>query len=131
MGPRLVVVSLSVSPVRDADGAIVEASVIARDVTATRRAERQRDRLQAVTAALSGATTPGDVVDVVLGEGFAAATPPAHRRGAAPREAVWVAGDRESGRRYPQEPARFELSTNRRSRRCRSAFAGARAADWG
>jgi PAS domain S-box-containing protein len=69
----LIVVSLSVSPVRDVDGAIVEVSVIARDVTAVRRAERQHERLQAVTAALSGATTPSEVVDVVLDEGFAAA----------------------------------------------------------
>src|SRR3954453_8990898 len=49
------VVSLAVSPVRDEEGQIVEAAVIARDSTATRRNERHRERLQAVSAALSGA----------------------------------------------------------------------------
>src|SRR4051794_33141437 len=39
---REIIVSLSVSPVPDADGAIVEAAVIARDMTATRRMERHR-----------------------------------------------------------------------------------------
>jgi len=66
------IVSLSVSPVRDEDGQIVEASVIARDITATRRTERHRERLQAVSAALSEAVGPEDVVNTVLGEGFAA-----------------------------------------------------------
>jgi PAS domain S-box-containing protein len=70
---RIIIVSLSISPVCGLDGAIDEASVIARDVTAVRRAERQRERLQAVTAALSGATTPREVADVVLDEGFAVA----------------------------------------------------------
>ena len=66
------IVSLSVSPVRDEDGGIVEAAVIARDITATRRTERHRERLQAVSAALSEALGPEDVVNAVLGEGFAA-----------------------------------------------------------
>src|SRR4051794_28899812 len=70
---RTISVSLTISPVRDEAGAIVEASVIARDVTAARRADLQRERLQAVTAALSEATSAQDVVDVVLGEGFEAA----------------------------------------------------------
>jgi PAS domain S-box-containing protein len=145
---RMIVVALSVSPVRDADGAIVEASVIARDVTAVRRAERQRERLQAVTAALSAAKTPGEVADVVLDDGFAAAAadagvvflaePGSDRlrivgmRGYPPHlarrmhectrtaplpiaealatgEPVWVSDAGESGRRYPQEAARFEF----------------------
>jgi PAS domain S-box-containing protein len=69
---RQIIVSLSVSPVRDEEGRIVEAAVIARDVTATRRTERHRERLQAVSAALSQALGPEDVVDTVLGEGFVA-----------------------------------------------------------
>jgi PAS domain S-box-containing protein len=69
---RTIHVSLTISPVRDADGRIVEASVIARDITHARRVERQRERLQAVTAALSEARDPSEVVDVVLREGFAA-----------------------------------------------------------
>jgi PAS domain S-box-containing protein len=66
------VVSLSVSPVRDEEGRIVEAAVIARDVTAMRRTERHRERLQAVSGALSEAISPDEVVNAVLGEGFAA-----------------------------------------------------------
>jgi PAS domain S-box-containing protein len=69
---REVVVSLSVSPVRDEDGRVVEAAVIARDVSATRRTERHRQRLQAVSAALSEAVPPEDVVEAVLSEGVAA-----------------------------------------------------------
>ena len=65
-------VSLAVSPVRDDEGRVVEAAVIARDITATRRTERHRERLLAVSAALSEAVAPEDVVDAVLGEGFAA-----------------------------------------------------------
>jgi GAF domain-containing protein len=46
--------------------------LVAREVTGLRRAERQRARLQAVTAALSQARSASEVVDVVLSEGFAA-----------------------------------------------------------
>lgn len=69
---RELIVSLSLSPVRDADGVVVEAAVIARDITATRRTERQRERLQAVSGALAEAVGPGEVVDAVLTKGFAA-----------------------------------------------------------
>src|SRR3954447_17719874 len=69
---REVVVSISVSPVRDEEGRVVEAAVIARDVSAMRRTERHRERLQAVSAALSEAVAPDDVVDAVLGERVAA-----------------------------------------------------------
>jgi PAS domain S-box-containing protein len=67
-----IMISLSVSPVRDEDGTIVEAAVIARDMTATRRTERHRERLQAVSAALSEAVGPEDVVNAVLNDGFTA-----------------------------------------------------------
>jgi len=69
---REVVVSLSVSPVCDEEGRIVEAAVIARDVTATRRTELHRERLRALSAALSEAVAPEDIVDAVLSEGVAA-----------------------------------------------------------
>jgi PAS domain S-box-containing protein len=69
---RQIIVSLSVSPVRDEEGVIVEAAVIARDITATRRTERHREQLQAVSAALSEALDPEQVVEAVLSEGFAA-----------------------------------------------------------
>lgn len=44
----LVDISLSVSPIRDADGRVIGATKVARDVSETRRAERQQDlRVQA------------------------------------------------------------------------------------
>jgi PAS domain S-box-containing protein len=46
-------VSLSVSPVRDAHGVIVGASKIARDITARKRAEQERDRVEGELRALS------------------------------------------------------------------------------
>lgn len=41
----LIDISLSVTPIRDADGRVIGATKIARDVSETRRAERQRDLL--------------------------------------------------------------------------------------
>lgn len=64
-GTRLVV-SLTVSPLRDDDGEIVGASVIARDVTQHHRSRDLAARLHQVTAALSRELTPDRVVDVVL-----------------------------------------------------------------
>jgi PAS domain S-box-containing protein len=46
-------VSLSVSPVKDAHGAIVGASKIARDITARKRAEHERDRIEGELRELS------------------------------------------------------------------------------
>jgi PAS domain S-box-containing protein len=46
---RLLDISLTVSPVRDAGGRIVGASKIARDITERRRLEAERDRLLVVT----------------------------------------------------------------------------------
>jgi anti-anti-sigma factor len=84
-------VSLSVSPVRDAAGMIIEASSVAREITPQKRAEAERARLvegeraaweaaeraanrtarlQDVTAALSGAATPAQVADVILTQGM-------------------------------------------------------------
>jgi PAS domain S-box-containing protein len=80
-----ILVSLSISPVREADGTIVEAAVIARDITTTRRLQHQRERLQAVSAALSEAIGPDDVVEAVLGEGFAAVEADAGVIAVAPR----------------------------------------------
>jgi PAS domain S-box-containing protein len=69
---RRIEVSLSASPVRDQAGAIVEVSVIARDITRLRRMERHRQRLQTVSAALSQARSAAEVLDVVLRDGYAA-----------------------------------------------------------
>jgi PAS domain S-box-containing protein len=44
---RIIDVSLSVSPIRDADGKVVGASKIARDITERKRAEEERERLLA------------------------------------------------------------------------------------
>jgi PAS domain S-box-containing protein len=51
-GSRLPV-SLSVSPIKDAHGAIVGASKIARDITARKRAEHERDRIEGELRELS------------------------------------------------------------------------------
>ena len=42
---RIIDVSLSVSPIRDAEGQIVGASKVARDITERKRAEEERERL--------------------------------------------------------------------------------------
>ncbi|NUQ21020.1 MAG: PAS domain S-box protein [Gemmatimonadaceae bacterium] len=78
-------VSLAVSPIRDASGAIVGAAKIARDIGEQRnlvaraeaarvRAERAAahiERLQSLTAALSGVTTRAAVARIVMREGIA------------------------------------------------------------
>jgi len=64
-GGRLMV-SLTVSPLRDDDGQTVGASVIARDITHDHRSRELAARLHQVTAALSRELTPDRVVDVVL-----------------------------------------------------------------
>jgi PAS domain S-box-containing protein len=48
---RIIDVSLSVSPIRDAEGKIVGASKIARDITERKRAEEERERLLAAAEA--------------------------------------------------------------------------------
>jgi PAS domain S-box-containing protein len=65
-GGRTLVVSLTVSPLRDEEGTITGASVIARDITSRQRSRELADRLHRVTAALSRELTPDRVVDVVL-----------------------------------------------------------------
>jgi PAS domain S-box-containing protein len=48
---RIIDVSLTISPIRDADGNIIGASKVARDITARKRAEEERDRLLAAAEA--------------------------------------------------------------------------------
>ena len=48
---RIIDVSLTISPIRDADGKIIGASKVARDITARKRAEEERDRLLAAAEA--------------------------------------------------------------------------------
>jgi PAS domain S-box-containing protein len=59
-------VSVSISPIKDARGAVVGASVIARDVSERRRAERRRAARLAVTQALTEAATVGEAVPRIL-----------------------------------------------------------------
>ena len=68
----MIVVSLTVSPVRDESGDVVSASVIARDVTARRRSAELASGLHAVTAALSKEITPERAIDVLLEQAPAA-----------------------------------------------------------
>jgi hypothetical protein len=63
---RPVWVSLTVSPIFGASGKIEGASVIARDITARRRADERAARLRTVAAAFSESLAPERVVEVVL-----------------------------------------------------------------
>jgi PAS domain S-box-containing protein len=63
---RTVYVSLTVSPIRDETEAILGASVIARDVSETRRAMERAERLRDVTERLSREIRPERTVEVLL-----------------------------------------------------------------
>jgi PAS domain S-box-containing protein len=65
---RRITVSVTLSPIRDADGQIVGGSIIARDITERRRAEERNERLQRVTDSLSQAITPERASEVLLAE---------------------------------------------------------------
>ena len=65
---RLIVLSLTVSPVRGPAGEVVRASVIARDVTARNRSIALASRLQEITTALSREITPERTIEVMLDE---------------------------------------------------------------
>lgn len=65
---RIVSVALTASPVRNETGEVVAASVIARNISERKRAEERATGLQAVTAALSQALMPEEVVDLVVRE---------------------------------------------------------------
>lgn len=63
---RQIRVSLTISPVRELDGQIVGASVIARDVTDKHRSKVLAERLQALTAALVGQVEVDRAVELLL-----------------------------------------------------------------
>ena len=63
---REIKVSLSVSPVRGADGKVESASVIARDITRQQRSLELAARLQESTGALARETTTDKVIEVLL-----------------------------------------------------------------
>jgi PAS domain S-box-containing protein len=66
MGGRTVDVSLTIAPIREPDGEIGGASVIARDITERQRARERAERLQQVTVELAGALRPERTVEVLL-----------------------------------------------------------------
>ncbi|HEV2440098.1 MAG TPA: SpoIIE family protein phosphatase [bacterium] len=59
-------VALTISPIRDHTGCIIAASTIARDISSRLRLEQRQRLLVDVTAALSGAATPGQVAHAVV-----------------------------------------------------------------
>src|SRR5436190_11405863 len=61
-------VSLTVSPIHGSEGEIVGASVIARDITERRRAEKRADRLTRVTMQLAREIDPERTTEVLLEE---------------------------------------------------------------
>jgi PAS domain S-box-containing protein len=65
---RQINVSLSVSPVRGADGKVEAASVIARDITRQQRTLALAARLQETTGALAQETTQDKVIEVLLNQ---------------------------------------------------------------
>ena len=68
---RMLVLSLTVSPIYAAGGSVVGASVIARDVTARNRSLQLTSRLQELTTALSREITPERTIDVLLEQAVA------------------------------------------------------------
>jgi serine phosphatase RsbU (regulator of sigma subunit)/anti-sigma regulatory factor (Ser/Thr protein kinase) len=64
---RRLAISLTISPVRDDSGAIIGASVIAHDITEQKQAQERTAGLHAVTATLTEALSPEEIVDVAIG----------------------------------------------------------------
>ncbi len=62
----LVPVSLTISPILDANGTITAASTIARDISERKQAADRSAHLQTIATALSEALTPAQVADVVI-----------------------------------------------------------------
>ena len=63
---RRVAIALSVSPIMDAAGAIIGASIIARDISERRRSEEQQSALYEFTDRLFRAASEGDVYEAAL-----------------------------------------------------------------
>ncbi len=75
---RIIDVSLSVSPIRDADGKIIGASKVVRDITDRKQAEAERERLLATAeAAKSEAESANRMKDEFLADPLARASHPA------------------------------------------------------
>ncbi len=65
-------VSLTISPIQNADGTSTAASTIARDITERKQAAERSAQLQTIATALSEALTPAQVVDVIITQGITA-----------------------------------------------------------
>ncbi len=65
---RIVAISLSVSPIRDSEGEITGASVIARDITERRRAAERARGLQRITESLSRAVSTEQATQLLMDE---------------------------------------------------------------
>jgi PAS domain S-box-containing protein len=104
---RVINVSLSISPIRDRDGEVVRASVIARDITARHRALDLASRLQRVTAAFASELDPTRVMDLMLEQAVGALGAVAGAIGEVERESDEVVLRRTLG--YSDEAlARFD-----------------------
>jgi PAS domain S-box-containing protein len=64
-------VSVSIAPISNAEGRLIGAATIARNITEQRRAHQRLVSLQQMTAAFSEALTARQVAEVVVNQGFA------------------------------------------------------------
>jgi PAS domain S-box-containing protein len=63
---KLIDVSVTISPIRDAAGKVVGVSKIARDITATKRAARERERLYSLGKAMAGSFEVETIVQAIV-----------------------------------------------------------------
>jgi PAS domain S-box-containing protein len=91
---REIVVSLTVSPIRNDEGEIEAASVIARDVTRQRRTLELAERLREATSVLSREITPDRVLEGILDQMVGAMGAAAGAVGLLDGDEIAVAGSR-------------------------------------
>jgi PAS domain S-box-containing protein len=109
---RIITISLTVSPIRDGDGDIVAASVIARDITAKHRASELASRLHKVTSSLAKELDPDVVLAVILEQSVAALGADAGAVGMVEGEEVVLAGHDGYTERGIADWDRFPLSAD-------------------
>ncbi|MBV8817687.1 MAG: PAS domain S-box protein [Acidobacteriaceae bacterium] len=63
---RILTVSLTISPIRDASGTVIGASKIARDITERKRAEEMRERLASIVESSDDAIISKDLNGIIL-----------------------------------------------------------------
>ncbi len=109
---RLIMISLTVSPVRDETGEIVGASVIARDITDRHRAADLAVRLQEITAELARELDPEVVLDLILNQIVAAMGAAAGALGLVEGDDIVLAGHAGYSASAIAEWERFPLSAD-------------------